>query len=436
MSNWITLSQNSGTSGTTTISVTANSTSSPRSCTYKVATADEEIFVNVGFVQAADSHFFTVFYNSTGGSTYLMNPSYNGSITGYRVDNGAYVSVQPGYMPASMQFSTPGIHRLDYYVTPEDTGPDPTVERDPNIYYVCAYLFQNNENAVEVIVPYGFHEIEYAAFCGCTNISAVTLGDSIYKIHGNAFANTGVVDIVCPYFLNKPYYATVYSDSGVFSACTSLTSITFSDHMLVIPDETCRGCSQLVNVNYPSYLKEIGNSAFYGCESLEEINIPSSVNSIGEGAFSFCSSASGSVVVPDGVEDLENLVFYGCSSITDINLPNGLISISQYALGNMTSLTAITIPQSVVKIGSYAFSGDTGLTSISFPENVASIGNRVLYNCSNITTIYSYALSAPIIERLTFANISATGTLHYPSGSDYSVWVDRLPDGWICLADL
>ena len=70
-----------------------------------------------------------------------------------------------------------------------------------------------------------------------------------------------------------------------FKGCTSLTSITIPESVIVIGNEAFYGCSSLTSITIPDSATSIGSSAFYGCSSLTSITIPDGVTSIGYGAF-------------------------------------------------------------------------------------------------------------------------------------------------------
>ena len=76
---------------------------------------------------------------------------------------------------------------------------------------------------------------------------------------------------------------------------------------------------------------------------------------------------------------------------------------------------------------------NTNLNSVTIPQYV-DVVNLVAFSGTNITTIYSYATPAPSVNA--FENMQASGTLHAPSGSNYSSWASALPSGWNIVYDL
>lgn len=80
--------------------------------------------------------------------------------------------------------------------------------------------------------------------------------------------------------------------SEAFRDCTDLTSITIPDSVKNIGRAAFYNCSCLTSVTIGNTVKSIGAWAFWGCISLTSITIPNSVTSIGMCAFSYSKVAS------------------------------------------------------------------------------------------------------------------------------------------------
>ena len=183
------------------------------------------------------------------------------------------------------------------------------------------------------------------AFSDCTNLTSITIPNSVTSIGKYAF-----------------------------SECSNLTSVTISDSVTDIDEGAFRKCSNLTSITIPDSITDIGEDAFSGCSSLTSIEIPNSVTSIGRYAFSECNSLT-SIELPDSVTSIGDHTFYGCESLTSIIIPNSVISIGDFAFCDCCSLTNITIPDTVTDIGEEAFGSCISLKSITIPNSVTSIGN-------------------------------------------------------------
>ena len=263
---------------------------------------------------------------------------------------------------------------------------------------------------------------EGGAFYSCTNLTDITIGNSVNSIGYDAF-----------FF------------------CTSLTSITIPDSVTNIGSSAFWGCSSLTGVTIPDNVINIGSSAFWGCSSLTSVTIPSSVTSIGNNAFAGCTSLSvimvdtnnpvycsvdgvlfnksqtvliqcpggkaGSYIVPNSVTSVGNGAFDSCASLTSVTIGKSVASIGSWAFYSCTNLTDITIPNSVTSIGVAAFIFCTSLTSITIPDSVTNIGGEAFLYCDSLTAIMvdTNNLAYSSVDGVLF-NQNQTTLIQYPAG--------------------
>ena len=151
------------------------------------------------------------------------------------------------------------------------------------------------------------------AFHDCSNLTSVTIPNSVTNIDEGAFALcTSLINIIIPDSVTS-------LGSAAFKYCTSLKSVIMSNNLTSIGDAAFSECSSLINVTIPDSVMSIGDSTFSNCSNLTSVTIGIRVTSIGDSAFYNCSNLT-SVVIPDSVTRIDNYAFGDCSSLTQLIL--------------------------------------------------------------------------------------------------------------------
>lgn len=205
------------------------------------------------------------------------------------------------------------------------------------------------------------------AFRQCSNLTAVTIPNSVSEIGAYAFW-----------------------------CCSSLTSVTIPNSVTSIGVWAFDQCSSLTSVTIPNSVTYIGRGAFSSCTSLTFVTIPSSVTSIGKETFSRCSSLENINVDPENADysSIDGILYNKDATrlITcpgarrNMTVPTYVTSIGDYAFSGCSSLTSVTIGNSVTSIGSWAFDECSDLTSVTIGNSVTSIDYGAFSNCNNLKT--------------------------------------------------
>ena len=254
-----------------------------------------------------------------------------------------------------------------------------------------------------------------SAFDGCTNLTALTLPDSVETI-----------------------------EAWAFSGCISLERIRLPVRVARIGECTFQACRSLTNVTIGSSVTTIGNRAFTDCRQLASVVIPCSVTSIGEEAFSFCRNltrvwftGNAPACAPSAFKDAPATLFYlpdttdwtemfaerpamlaaeqdipwspepyrfiiqdgqativrfvGRCSSDVLSVPGVLggcpVTGIYKAFEECTEIADVRLPDSVTTIGFNAFMNCASLTNVTMGNNVTNIDGQAFAYCRKLTRV-------------------------------------------------
>ena len=182
--------------------------------------------------------------------------------------------------------------------------------------------------------------IGHFAFSGCTELTGITLPDSIEAVGINAFHNclklTYNVSDGVKYLgsdANPNMVAIGYASSG-------LTHLRLHKNTKIIYDNAFQKNYSVTSVTLNDGLVTIGNGAFYDSTVLTSITIPDSVTTMGEAIFHGCYRIK-SVIIGDGVTSIGSNTFSACSALEEIAIGNKVARIDAYAFENCTGMKAV-----------------------------------------------------------------------------------------------
>lgn len=235
-----------------------------------------------------------------------------------------------------------------------------------------ARLYIDNQEVTDLVIPDGVTSIPDRAFHGCTNITSISLPNSLTEISSSSLSDSlqGLEKVnyrgSVLEWLNLCSASSNWYGFGIFNG----NGIDF-----YIDD------SKLENLVIPDGVTEIPTRAFYGIASITSISIPSSVSSIATDAFvNF---------------NLQKIDYKGTvEGWLDLSSNNDCYGgVFPYLNGGElffdgVKVEHLEIPETVAEIPPYAFSGISSITSVSIPASVSSIGDQAFSGCGNVRDFY------------------------------------------------
>lgn len=238
---------------------------------------------------------------------------------------------------------------------------------------------------------------------GCNKLKEINLPSSLKLIsQSGAFSGASALESI------ELPEDVVFGDSttGMFSDCTSLTSIVLPKSLTKIPTDYFSGCTSLTSVTATSEITAIGSSAFNGCTALPEVSFSGTLTSIGYSAFKGCENLT---AIPDlsHVTEMGTSAFEGCkrlfadvdlssleeipsnafcySQVRIVKLSDTLRSIGKWAFiwGNL----ATDLPDTLESIGAYAFYAGSLPETFVIPDSVTSIGSNAFDSTEGVKEV-------------------------------------------------
>ena len=258
---------------------------------------------------------------------------------------------------------------------------------------------------------------------------------------------TGSLTIPSTVTHNDTTYTVVRISEHAFYNCTNLTSVTIPNTVDSIGEWAFAYSTNLGSVTLGSAVTTIGYGAFYGCTGLSLLVIPDSLTTIGSHAFSIPNCHVSAVSIPNTVTTIGEHAFSGWGNLTTLTIPRSVTYIGDWAFAACTSLATVNfyadsctymgsttapvfdndihiqtlhIGNTVKTIPANAFYGCSGISTVTIPASVSSIGSHAFAGCSGLTSITAKRAVAPVAGDNAFDNIPASIPVYIPCGSTAS----------------
>ena len=332
-----------------------------------------------------------------------------------------------------------------------------------------------------IAIPEGVTSIGGSCFFTCTSLTSISLPSTLTTIGTSCFYKSGLTSVSIP--------ASV-TDLGAkaFLFCNKLASVTLPADLTELKAGTFNGTKALTSISIPATVTSIGDECFLDSGLAGEITLPRDLANIGSGAFVRCPITSFSVApgntnftkvgeciysadkrllylypmacantvvtvdnacvgiaggafwnsnvtkvtLPEGFRAFDEFSFCQAASLTEINMPSTVVFLGEQSFAG-TGLTSFTVPEGVVMLPEAVFASSPALSTVTLPSSLTYMDIRVFLGCTALTTVNSYASTAPTLEdwyeeyESPFYNVPSTCKLHVPAGckSNYTgSWTD------------
>ncbi|MFI3239719.1 MAG: leucine-rich repeat domain-containing protein [Bacteroidales bacterium] len=324
-------------------------------------------------------------------------------------------------LPLTALAETTTIDNINYEINDDDMTASIIESSISGDIIIPATITVNNES-------YTVISIDEDAFINCTNLTSVSIPETVTYIGGFAFYGcTNLTSISIPKSVSS-------IENYAFNRCTSLINVyvewespidldsySFENNgktikVLIVPEGAADTYKE--NEKWSNYFlyvvsslddiiettiddityRIMDNNAIvykYNNSDKNSCDIPSSISynessypvtTIGEGAFYGFTNLT-SISIPESVSSIGDYAFSYCSGLTSVIIPESVSSIKEYSFLYCTDLASVTIPESVTSIGYSSFSYCTSLTSVSIPESVTTLDNSAFYYCTSLESI-------------------------------------------------
>ena len=259
---------------------------------------------------------------------------------------------------------------------------------------------------------------------------------------------SGALTIPSSITYNSTTYIVTAIGKSAFQNCTQLTSVTIPNSVTSIGELAFSNCKMLTSITIPNSVTKIDIYAFNACSSLLKLIIEDGTetlslgydyddyNGVNRGLFYDCplsylylgrnlsyytdsyygytpfnkQTTLKTVTIGEYVTSIDSGIFKDCTGITTVNFNainckytyDGIFSSS----GTNGALKTVNIGENVKNIPPYAFNQCNGLTKVTIPNSVCEIGSYAFRECANLTKVNILATTPPAVKPDSFYSLS------------------------------
>ncbi len=229
--------------------------------------------------------------------------------------------------------------------------------------------YPDHENLTSITLPGGVEVIERRAFTDCFNLTAVQFGSGIKHIGEDAFSGCGITSLNLPEGLTR-------LDYGAFAYNSNLSEVTLPESLQQVGYDDDGYFFGNPFENTPSltsirgkFASDDGKCLIYNYNGNDYLM-----------SFATGGMTGATYTVPSGVYGIGGLAF-GNTTLKKVVLPDGLTLIADFAFMNSGNLESVNIPATVTSIRIRAFGGCSSLLTVHMDgATPPTLGASAFYN--------------------------------------------------------
>ena len=128
---------------------------------------------------------------------------------------------------------------------------------------------------------------------------------------------TGNITIPSSISYNSNQYGVTSIGNSAFEFCSDLTSVTIPNSVMSINYRAFRYCTGLASITIPSSVKSIDDEAFANCDGFSSFSFPNQLQTIAFDVLAACQNLT-SIIIPASVKTIEQGAFVGCRQLKDV----------------------------------------------------------------------------------------------------------------------
>ena len=275
--------------------------------------------------------------------------------------------------------------------------------------------FKNRVGLVEIILPASVESIAEDAFIGCSTLMTIEVNplNEIYYSQDDCLLlkENNLLLLGCQESIISEGIEVI--GTGAFDNCSEITKITLPNSIKTIMPGAFTNCQLVTSLHIPENLTEL-TGAFEGMISLKEITvspnnpkytvvegclvekntnklvladkrgiIPEGTKIIGTGAFAGNEELV-SVVLPDSVVELEPRAFANCVNLESFEFNSSITTIPDGCFEGCEYLEFIEVPRYITSIGKEAFKGCIRFERLELRDTMKYVGEAAFDNCNRL----------------------------------------------------